>query len=55
MWPVLDVDTDLAPAIALYESRGWVRAGMVTMRFKGGHSLNEFVYLGPAPAGRPAN
>lgn len=26
LWPVLDVDTALAPAIALYESCGWVRA-----------------------------
>jgi GNAT superfamily N-acetyltransferase len=51
LWPVLDVDTDLAPAIALYESRGWVRAGMVTVRFSDGHSLNEYVYLGPEPPG----
>ncbi|HEX3958915.1 MAG TPA: GNAT family N-acetyltransferase [Trebonia sp.] len=45
--PVLDVDTDLAPAIALYESSGWVRAGMVTVRFSAEHSLDEYVYLGP--------
>ena len=49
LWPVLDVDADLAPAIALYESRGWVRAGMVTVRFSDGHSLNEYVYTGPGP------
>lgn len=55
LWPVLDVDTDLAPAIALYESRGWVRVGTITVRFKDGHSLNEYVYLGPAPAGRRAS
>jgi GNAT superfamily N-acetyltransferase len=51
LWPVLDVDADLAPAIALYESRGWVRAGTITVRFKDGQSLNEYVYLGPAPTG----
>jgi GNAT superfamily N-acetyltransferase len=51
--PVLDVDTNLAPAIALYENSGWVRAGMITVRFSDGHSLDEYVYLGPEPA-RPA-
>lgn len=55
LWPVLDVDADLAPAIALYESRGWVRAGMITVRFKDGHTLDEYVYLGPAPADQTAN
>jgi GNAT superfamily N-acetyltransferase len=55
LWPVLDADADLAPAIALYESRGWVRAGMITVQFKDGHSLNEYVYPGPAPAGRTAS
>ncbi len=49
--PVLDVDTDLAPAIALYESRGWTRAGTITVRVSDGHSLNEYVYLGPDPPG----
>jgi GNAT superfamily N-acetyltransferase len=54
LWPVLDVDADLAPAIALYESRGWVRAGMITARFRDGHSLTEYVYLGPgADPSRP--
>jgi GNAT superfamily N-acetyltransferase len=47
LWPVLDVDTDLTPAIALYQSRGWVRAGMVTIRFSDGNVLDEYVYLGP--------
>jgi GNAT superfamily N-acetyltransferase len=51
LWPVLDVDADLAPAIALYESRGWARAGMVTVRFSDGHSLNEYVYTGPGRTG----
>jgi ribosomal protein S18 acetylase RimI-like enzyme len=55
LWPVLDVDTNLAPAIALYESSGWVRAGMITVRFRDGHSLDEYVYLGPESARPVAN
>jgi GNAT superfamily N-acetyltransferase len=31
--PVLDVDTELSPAIALYESAGWTRAGEITVRW----------------------
>jgi GNAT superfamily N-acetyltransferase len=31
--PVLDVDTELHGAIALYESAGWVRAGQITVRW----------------------
>ena len=42
--PVLDVDKDLTAAIALYESRGWVRAGSVTVRFRDGSTLDEYVY-----------
>ena len=48
-WPVLDVDTELAGAIALYESRGWTRAGTITVRFNDGNILTEHVYLGPEP------
>lgn len=47
--PVLDVDTGLAAAIALYESQGWTRAGQVTVRFSFGGTLTEYVYLGPQP------
>ena len=47
--PVLDVDTDLAPAIALYESQGWTCAGAVTVRWGDGRTLAEYVYLGPEP------
>lgn len=47
LWPVLDVDTELAAAIALYESRGWTRAGTITIRFKDGNTLTEHVYLAP--------
>lgn len=31
--PVLDVDTELSAAIALYESAGWTRAGKLTVRW----------------------
>jgi GNAT superfamily N-acetyltransferase len=31
--PVLDVDTELSAAIALYESAGWTRAGQLTVRW----------------------
>jgi GNAT superfamily N-acetyltransferase len=48
--PVLDVDTDLAAAIALYESQGWTRAGQVTVRWSDGSTLTEYVYLGPETA-----
>ncbi len=47
--PVLDVDTDLVAAVALYESAGWTRAGEITVRFRDGSTLTEYVYLGPRP------
>jgi GNAT superfamily N-acetyltransferase len=47
--PVLDVDTELAAAIALYESAGWARAGTITVRWSDGRTLTEYVYLGPEP------
>jgi GNAT superfamily N-acetyltransferase len=46
--PILDVATDLAAAISLYERCGWVRAGAVTVRFSDGNTLREYVYLAPA-------
>ena len=54
LWPGRDVDTELAPAIALYESRGWTRAGTITVRWSsarlaGERVLTEYVYLGPGP------
>lgn len=49
LWPVLDVTTDAAAAIALYERSGWTRAGTATIRFGDGHTLDEYIYLGPAP------
>jgi GNAT superfamily N-acetyltransferase len=57
--PVLDVDTELSGAIALYESAGWTRAGQITVRWTSAeqnavrqtveHVLTEYVYLGPEP------
>jgi len=54
-WPVLDVATQFDAAIALYESEGWTRAGVVTFRFRDGAVTRDgtsFVYLGPRPPGR---
>lgn len=48
LFPVLDVDTELTAAIAVYEGSGWTRAGTVTVRFRDGNTLEEHVYLGPA-------
>jgi hypothetical protein len=45
----LDVDVDLAAAISLYESCGWVRADAITVRLSDGTDLPEYVYLGPPP------
>ncbi len=52
LWPVLDVAADLSSAIQLYEDCGWVLAGAVTVTFRDGDSLDELVYLGPAPPAR---
>jgi GNAT superfamily N-acetyltransferase len=48
LWPVLDVAPDFVAAITLYETCGWIRAGKVIATF-GANSLEEFVYVGPAP------
>ena len=53
-WPVLDVATQFDGAVALYESQGWIRAGVVTFRFRDGTGTRDarsFVYVGPRPAG----
>jgi ribosomal-protein-alanine N-acetyltransferase len=46
--PILDVGTHFDAAISLYERCGWVRAGIVTVRFRD-MALKEFVYLSPVP------
>jgi len=48
--PVLDVVSDAHAAIALYQRLGWTRAGQATVRFSNGHSLDEYVFLGPSPS-----
>jgi GNAT superfamily N-acetyltransferase len=49
LFPILDVVTQFHDAIRLYERRGWIRAGQITVRFEEeGFSLDEAVYLGPA-------
>jgi len=58
--PVLDVDTGLSAAIALYESAGWTRTGQITVSWTDGGQnavrqtveriLTEYVYLGPEPS-----
>jgi GNAT superfamily N-acetyltransferase len=50
LWPVLDVATGLPGAIRLYETCGWTRAGAVTVGLPDGSSLDELVFLGPAPS-----
>jgi GNAT superfamily N-acetyltransferase len=47
LWPVLDVLTDSAAAIALYEDCGWERAGDVRVSFRDGTTFEEAVFLGP--------
>lgn len=49
LWPILDVATHFAGAIALYERCGWRRVAQVTVQIPGADPLDEFVYVGPAP------
>ena len=39
--PVLDVDTELSAAIALYESAGWTRAGQITVSWTDNESADR--------------
>jgi GNAT superfamily N-acetyltransferase len=45
--PILDVVTAYVPAIALYESAGWMNAGEVTMAFRDGTVLQSLVFVAP--------
>jgi GNAT superfamily N-acetyltransferase len=47
--PILDVGTRHAAAIALYDAAGWTRLGTIEVEFRGGVSLEEFVYVAPEP------
>jgi GNAT superfamily N-acetyltransferase len=54
LWPVLDAVSDHEAAIHLYDDCGWVRAGIVTVRWGDHPEVRELVYLGPGPPGRAA-
>ena len=45
--PVLDVATELGPAIALYESLGWRRAGRVVLEVWDEPPIPLYVYVEP--------
>jgi hypothetical protein len=49
LWPVLDVDTTYASAIALYERCGWTRLGTIALPMPDGRPIAEHVYAAPAP------
>jgi GNAT superfamily N-acetyltransferase len=46
-WPILDVVSHFQMAINLYESSGWVRVGLVTLRLPDGADVEEVVYAAP--------
>ncbi len=48
LWPILDVVTTYAPAIALYERSGWTRLGTIAYPMPDGRSIDEHVYASPA-------
>lgn len=45
--PILDVATHFTGAIALYESAGWQRLGLVSVDISGMEPLDEYVYTKP--------
>lgn len=45
--PILDVATHFIAAIALYESAGWRRLGLVTVDISGMDPMDEYVYATP--------
>ena len=51
LWPVLDVVTTYAPAVALYERQGWTRVGTIAEPIPNGQAIDEYVYAAPAPEG----
>ena len=50
LWPVLDVVTDLHPAIRLYEKGGWTRAGLCRSSVPQRNHPGGVRCLGPRPA-----
>jgi GNAT superfamily N-acetyltransferase len=51
--PVLDVQQVSGPALSLYESLGWTRAGPLTLPVAGHQPLELWVYVGPEGRERP--
>ena len=49
LWPVLDVVTTYASAVALYEREGWVRLGAIALPMPDGQLIDEYVYAAPSP------
>jgi GNAT superfamily N-acetyltransferase len=49
LWPVLDVVTTYASAVALYEREGWTRLGAIALPMPNGQLIDEYVYAAPAP------
>ncbi len=47
LWPVLDVVTSYAPAVALYEREGWTRLGTIAYPMPDGRLIDEHVYAAP--------
>jgi ribosomal protein S18 acetylase RimI-like enzyme len=50
-WPILDVDVDARPAIALYKKEGWRCVGEFRHHFRSGGHLDELVFVAPAAPG----
>ena len=49
LWPVLDVVTTYAAAVALYERLGWTRLGTIALPMPDGRLIDEHVYAAPEP------
>ena len=49
LWPMLDVVKHHEKAIGMYEDAGWELLGEVDTDIGGGHTIHEFVFLGPRP------
>jgi GNAT superfamily N-acetyltransferase len=49
LWPVLDVVTTYASAIAVYEQSAWTRLGTIALPMPDGRPVDEYVYASPAP------
>ena len=47
LWPVLDVVTTYAPAIALYERLGWTHIGTFAFPMPNGETIDEHIYAAP--------